>query len=195
MTEAGSKLNPSNWVANYSDQLYGYAMSKTSKPELAEDLVQETFLAALKSLDNFKGLSSERTWLFTILKFKIADHYRKASTKYEFSNASFGKEDETSYIDNYFEEDGNWKSKSTPKDWGVDYSASIENKELAVALNSCIEKLPDPQKRLVLLKLVEEQETELVCKELDITPTNYWVIIHRAKLQLRNCLELNWINL
>jgi RNA polymerase sigma-70 factor (ECF subfamily) len=68
MTEAGSKLNPSNWVANYSDQLYGYAMSKTSKPELAEDLVQETFLAALKSLDNFKGLSSERTWLFTILK-------------------------------------------------------------------------------------------------------------------------------
>jgi RNA polymerase sigma-70 factor (TIGR02943 family) len=195
MTVALPKLNPNNWITDYSDELYGYAMSKTSKPDLAEDLVQETFLAALKSLGNFKGLSSERTWLFTILKFKIADYYRKASTRYEISNASLGNDDHSSYIDNYFEDDGNWKGKSVPKDWAVDYSSSLENKELAIALNSCIEKLPNAQKRLVLLKLVEEQETELVCKELNITPTNYWVIIHRAKLQLRTCLEMNWIKI
>jgi RNA polymerase sigma-70 factor (TIGR02943 family) len=195
MIEASPKLNPNNWITDYSDELYGYAISKTSKPELAEDLVQETFLAGLKSLNGFKGLSSERTWLFTILKFKIADYYRKASTKYEISDASFGNEDSSSYIDNYFEEDGNWKGKSVPKDWVIDYSSSIENKELATALNFCIEKLSDAQKRLVLLKLVEEQETELVCKELNITPTNYWVIIHRAKLQLRTCLEMNWIKI
>ena len=82
MPNATNILNPNNWVSAYSNELYGYAMNKTSKPELAEDLVQETFFAALKSMDNFKGLSSERAWLFTILKFKIADYYRKASTKF-----------------------------------------------------------------------------------------------------------------
>lgn len=191
MPETSNILNPNNWTKTYANELFGYAMNKTSNTELAEDLVQETFLAGLKSLPNFKGQSSERTWLFSILKFKIADHYRKASTKYEINNSKFGIE-ENSYIDNYFTEDGDWKENAAPQDWGINYSTSIENKELANALNGCIEKLPNNQKQLVLLKLVEEEETEIVCKELNITPTNYWVIIHRAKLQLRACLEKNW---
>ncbi|MBN8694393.1 MAG: sigma-70 family RNA polymerase sigma factor [Bacteroidetes bacterium] len=166
-------------------------MSKTGKTELAEDLVQETFLAGLKAMESFKGKSSERTWLFAILKFKIADHYRKASTKYEVNNQSFSFED-NSYIDNYFSEDGDWKENAAPHSWGVENLNGIENKELASALNFCIDKLPDNQKQLILLKLVEEEETEKVCKELNITSTNYWVIIHRAKLQLRACLEKNW---
>lgn len=184
-------LNPNNWIKTYSDELFGYAMNKTGHSGLAEDLVQETFLAGLKSQSNFKGHSSERTWLFSILKFKIADHYRKASTKYEISNSKLGNEDD-SYIDNYFTEDGDWKENAAPKNWGSDHSFTIENKELGSALNGCIDKLPDNQKQLILLKLVEEEETEIVCKELNITPTNYWVIIHRAKLQLRACLEKNW---
>jgi RNA polymerase sigma-70 factor (TIGR02943 family) len=191
VNETSNILNPNNWTKIYADELYGFAMSKTSNMELAEDLVQETFLAGLKSLETFKGQSSERTWLFAILKFKIADHYRKASTKYEISNSKFGNE-EDSFIDNYFTEDGDWKESAAPKDWGVEYSTSIENKELASALNNCIDKLPNNQKQIVLLKLVEEEETEKVCKELNITATNYWVIIHRAKLQLRACLEKNW---
>jgi RNA polymerase sigma-70 factor (ECF subfamily) len=185
-------LLPINWVSNYGDELYGYAMCKTSNSELSEDLVQETFLAGLKSLENFKGNSSERTWLFSILKFKIADHYRKASTKYEFSNSKFGSEDGPG-IDSYFTDDGNWKEKAVPKQWRIDFSTTIENKELGIALNKCIEKLSESQKQLVILKLVDEIETEIVCKELKITATNYWVIIHRAKLQLRLCLEKNWI--
>jgi len=184
-------LNPTNWVNSYADELYGYAWSKTSNSELAEDLVQETFLAGLKSLENFKGNSSERTWLFSILKFKISDHYRKASTKNEISNSKF-ESDNSSYMENYFTEDGDWKENAAPKEWGIDFSKAIENKELSVALNKCIDKLPDNQKQLVVLKLVEEEETEIVCKELNITATNYWVIIHRAKLQLRACLEKNW---
>jgi RNA polymerase sigma-70 factor (ECF subfamily) len=193
MTRNSTILNPNSWTEIYSDELYGYAMNKTGKNELAEDLVQETFLAALKSLEGFKGQSSERTWLFAILKYKIADHYRKASTKYEISNCSFGNE-EDSFIDNYFTDDGDWKESSAPKNWNVDYSKAMENKELAIALNHCIEKLPENQNRLIVLKLVEEEKTEKVCKELNITTTNYWVIIHRAKLQLRACLEKNWIN-
>jgi RNA polymerase sigma-70 factor (ECF subfamily) len=185
-------LNPNNWSSTYADELFSYAMSKTGKTELAEDLVQETFLAGLKAMANFKGQSTERTWLFAILKFKIADYYRKASTKYEISNQTFSFND-NSYIDNYFTEDGDWKENATPHMWGNEHLNKIENKELANALNFCIDKLPDNQKKLILLKLVEEEETENVCKELNITPTNYWVIIHRAKLQLRACLEKNWL--
>jgi RNA polymerase sigma-70 factor (TIGR02943 family) len=191
LSQTQNILNPNNWIKTYSDELFGYAMGKTSNTELAEDLVQETFLAGLKSLENFKGNSSERTWLFSILKFKIADHYRKASTKNEISNSKFGRED-TVYIENFFTEDGDWKENAAPKEWGIDYSKAIENKELGITLNNCIDKLPDTQKQLVLLKLVEEEDTEIVCKELNITATNYWVIIHRAKLQLRACLEKNW---
>lgn len=191
MNETSNILNPNNWTKIYADELYGFAMSRTSNTELAEDLVQETFLAGLKSLENFKGNSSERTWLFAILKFKIADHYRKASTKYEISNSKFSNNDD-SFMDNYFTEDGDWKESAAPKEWGIDFSTAIENKELGIALDNCIDKLPKNQKLLIVLKLVEEEETEKVCKELNITPTNYWVIIHRAKLQLRACLEKNW---
>jgi RNA polymerase sigma-70 factor (TIGR02943 family) len=187
-------LSPENWVNKYSSELYSYAMNKTSKSELAEDLVQETFFAALKSMASFKGLSSERTWLFTILKFKIADYYRKASTKFEFSDTRLGYNDNDSYLDNYFDKDGEWKEHKSTGNWGLDHSANIENKELALALNNCIDKLPSKQKQLILLKLVEEEKTEKVCNELNITPTNYWVIIHRAKLQLRDCMETNWFN-
>jgi len=191
VNETSNILNPNNWTKIYADELYGFAMSRTSNTELAEDLVQETFLAGLKSLENFKGNSSERTWLFAILKFKIADHYRKASTKYEISNSKFSNNDD-SFMDNYFTEDGDWKESAAPKEWGIDFSTAIENKELGIALDNCIDKLPKNQKLLIVLKLVEEEETEKVCKELNITPTNYWVIIHRAKLQLRACLEKNW---
>lgn len=191
MSSSETNLQPKQWVQMYSDALYSYAMSKTDKSELAEDLVQETFLSALNSVKNFKGQSSEKTWLFAILKFKIADYYRKASTKYEFANSKLSK-DEGDFMDNYFNQDGEWTESASPKSWNEDASIALENKELGIALNDCIEKLAENQKQLVLLKMVEETETEIVCKELNITPTNYWVIIHRAKLQLRACIEKTW---
>lgn len=194
MSETTKQINPKEWVSVYADEFYSYAMCKTSDEALAEDLVQETFLAGLKSLENFKNQSSERTWLYAILKNKIADHYRKASTRYELNNSEFTVEDD-SFLDNYFDEEGEWKKSTAPKQWSVDYSTAIENKELASVLQNCIGKLPENQKKLVFLKLVEEGETEAVCKELNITATNYWVVMHRAKLLLRACIEKNWIKI
>lgn len=193
MQKTANTLNPQNWISNYADELYGYAISKTGIPELAEDLVQETFLAGLKAADNFKGESSERTWLYSILKFKIAAHYRKASTRREVRlSEDQGCENST---DIFFTNDGSWKPHTRPKEWGIDFSCHVENRELSATLEKCIEKLNSNQKQLVVLKLIEEIEVEKICKELEITTTNYWVIIHRAKLQLRACLEQNWLKI
>jgi RNA polymerase sigma-70 factor (TIGR02943 family) len=191
VAESINIIQPESWVQNYADELYVFAMSKTGNPELAEDLVQETFLGALKSMQNFKGNSSEKTWLYAILKFKIADHYKKASTKNELVSSKIHK-NENHDKDPYFMEDGGWHNKMRPTDWGIDYSCPVENKELSIVLNKCIEKLAHTQKHLVRLKMIEEVEVTQICKELQITATNYWVIIHRAKLQLRSCLEKNW---
>jgi len=192
MSAAIHSLNPQSWVHLYADELYGYAMGKTGDTGLAEDLVQETFLAALRALDEFRGQSSERTWLFAILKFKIAGHYRKASTRYEVPQPHAAEEEV--YTDWYFTADGSWKESMSPKDWGIDQAAALENKELAAALHDCIGRLMGMHKQVIVAKLLDEKETEHVCKELNMTTTNYWVIIHRAKLQLRACLEKNWFN-
>ncbi len=194
MVNLSNGLDPNAWILSYADELYNYAMRKTSQSAIAEDLVQETFLAGLKSSNQFKGNSSERTWLFSILKFKIADYYRKAATKFEFSSSSFDASMQTSNYQTYFDEDGVWREGTAPKDWLIAADQSFENKALGLALNQCIEKLPTNQKQLILRKLVEEEDTKTVCKELNLSTTNYWVIIHRAKLQLRACLEKNWFN-
>lgn len=194
MAETVTILKPQDWLPKFADELYGYAFNKTGNSDLAEDLVQETFLAALKTLQTFKGQCSERTWLYRILKNKISDHFRKASTKYEVSNSKF-EIDTTSYLDNYFTKEGDWKENAIPKDWDVDFNSNIENKELNAAISYCVEKLRRSQKQLIIMKLVEEEETEFICKELKISPTNFWVMIHRAKLQLRACLEKNWFSL
>ena len=188
-----NKLQPDKWIDTYADQLFGYAYSKTGKSELAEDLVQETFLAGLKSKDNFKGDSTERTWLFSILKFKIADHYRKASTKREINNSRF-MNDDASFMDTFFNEDGGWTNNVLPGSLDNSTEDALENKELGAIMNKCISKLPENYKQLVILKLIEDEKTEIICKELNITTTNYWVLMHRAKLKLRNCIQKNWIN-
>ena len=96
-------LNPQKWVSNYADLLYGFAFTRVRSKDLAEDLIQDTFISALKSKDNFKGGSSESTWLISILRNKIIDHYRKSSTKNEVSMV----EDSSFFED----EDGSWKKK------------------------------------------------------------------------------------
>lgn len=185
-----NKLDAQQWVKNYSDELYRYAYSKTGCQSKSEDLVQESFLSALQASSAFKGQSSERTWLFAILKNKIAEYYRKASTRYE-KNASYFQTDEE---DDFFAADGHWKPDMAPQTWSIATSAALENKELAMALDICVEKLPATQKDVVKMKLVEENETEIVCKELQLSASNFWVLIHRAKILLRACLEKNWLN-
>ncbi len=180
-------LNPNKWINLHSDYMYNYAITRVNKHELAKDLVQETFFSGLKAMKNFKGQASERTWLISILKRKIIDHYRKINSKK-------GKAEVRMSFYEDGENKGKWLEERAPSSWSSEADATIENTELKNAIDLCVDKLPEKYRMVFLLKTVQNYETEEICNELDITSSNLWVIIHRARLQLRACLEGNWFN-
>ena len=178
-------LNPNKWIDLYADYLYNYAVTRVDSQDLAKDLVQETFFSGLKGKDNFRGQASERTWLISILKRKIIDHYRKI-------NSIKGKKEVrvSFYADG--DKKGSWIEECVPQTWGNEAEKKIENEELKKALDFCIQNLPEKYRIVFLLKSVQNYESDEICNELDISSSNLWVIIHRARLQLRKCLEENW---
>lgn len=181
-------LYPNNWVQLHADYLFNYTISRINNHDLAKDLVQETFFAGLKAKDNFKGLASERTWLISILKRKIIDYYRKI-------NSTKGKAEVKMNFYADGEREGEWIEERVPTNWDTDAEKSIENEELNDALNKCIDNLPEKYASVFKMKTLQHFETEEICKELDITASNLWVIIHRARTQLRRCMEDNWFKI
>ena len=181
------KLDPNKWIDNYSDYLFNYAIVRVNNHDLSKDLVQDTFFAGLKSAKNFQGKSTERTWLISILKRKIIDHYRKINSKKGQAEVRM------SFYDGG-DNDGNWLEERVPQSWDNEAEKKIESAELHKQIDDCIDFLPEKYAMVFRMKTIQEFDTEDICKELDITPSNLWVIIHRARTQLRKCLEENWFN-
>jgi RNA polymerase sigma-70 factor (TIGR02943 family) len=187
MAEQKHTLNTNKWIDNYADYLYNYSISRVNNSDLAKDLVQDTFFAGLKSAKNFQGKASERTWLVSILKRKIIDHYRKINSKKGQAEVRMSFYDDG-------ENEGSWLEERVPQSWDNAPEKKIENEELRNQLELCINKLPEKYAMVFRMKTVQEFETEEICKELGITSSNLWVIIHRARTQLRKCMEDNWFN-
>jgi RNA polymerase sigma-70 factor (ECF subfamily) len=188
------ELSPDEWVARYADYLLNIAMYKVSDLNLAKDLVQETFLSALKGKEGFQGLSSEKTWLTSILSNKIADHYRKKKSGHPveeyLSVTSHGFNN--SFFDSSEDKTGHMHRSMMASDWGYDADRKINEKEFSGILADCISGIPPKISGIFLSKYFEEKKAGEICNEFNITTSNYWVIIHRAKLLLRQCLEKNW---
>ena len=180
-------LNADKWIDNYADYLFNYAVVRVNNSDLAKDLVQETFFAGLKSAKNFQGRSTERTWLVSILKRKVIDHYRKINSKKGQAEVRMSFYDDG-------ENEGSWIEERVPQSWDNASEKAIENQELKTQLDICIDNLPEKYGMVFRMKTIQEFETEEICKELDITASNLWVIIHRARTQLRKCMEDNWFN-
>ncbi len=190
-------LNPEKWVDNYADYLYTFAISRVNDEDEARDLVQDTFLSALKARNGFKGEASEKTWLVSILKRKVIDLYRKNAVRKE---QSFEKSDQYKVAyGHYFTEEGfmpgEWQKQNTPKEWKINENSTIEKHEFKKILGQCLSKLPKMWASVFSLKHIDEESASTICKELEISSSNYWVIIHRAKLQMRECLEKNWLKI
>jgi RNA polymerase sigma-70 factor (ECF subfamily) len=165
-------------------QLLKFAQLQLRNPTWAEDAVSETLLAALEKPQSFAGRSQLRSWLIGILKHKLVDQIRRNCKEMSTTGA-----DSESIEDELFASDGHWRDQ--PQDWG-DPEKSLGQVEFFRVLEACAEKLPGQQGRLFMMREWLELETDEICKHLSITPTNLWVMLHRARLRLRECLQLNW---
>ncbi|WP_124979719.1 sigma-70 family RNA polymerase sigma factor [Nonlabens xiamenensis] len=179
------KLVPEKWVDRYSDYLFNFTISRVSDPIMAQDLVSETFLAGLKSAHRFKGNSTERTWLISILKRKIIDYYRKINSK------KGQAEIKMSYLSGS-QREGDWMEENAADLRNPNVEDEIEQRELGEALNECINALPERYAIIFVQKTIDNMDTETICKEHNITASNLWVIIHRARVQLMDCLKTKW---
>ncbi len=182
---AENQLHPNTWVDAYADYLFNYAIGRISDAEIAKDLVQETFLAGLKSAKNYKGDAAERTWLIAILKRKVIDHYRK-------TNSKKGKAEVRMNYSSQSDAEGDWLEEQVADPFSTFENSTIENEELGLAIQSCISKLPKKQAMVFTMKTIRGISTEDICNELEINPSNLWVMIHRARTALMGCLNQNW---
>ncbi len=174
------------WVDEHSDYLFGYVLPRVRDRHLAEELVQETFLAAIKAVESFRGDSSPRTWLVGLLRRKIADHYRKRGR--EQQGESIDATDPM--IDAWFDKKGAWIK--WPRRWEMDPAELLQRAEFWGVLEDCVQALPERLAEAFTLRKMDDRKPDEVCKLLSITPTNLWVALHRARARLRACLEANW---
>ncbi len=177
-------IDPTKWVDRYSDYLFNYTIVRVNDREVANDLISETFLAGLKSMKNFKGESTERTWLISILKRKIVDYYRKI-------NSNKGRaEVKVNY--NSDDNEGDWLEEQISDLSDKTAEDTMENEELGMAILECLDQLNEKQAAIFKMKTIDGIDTDAICNEFNISPSNLWVIIHRARTSLAKCLEKNW---
>jgi len=186
MTEMADADEPEHWLDRHGDALYGYAMLRVRDPALAEDLVQETLLAALGARAGFAARSSPRTWLIGILKNKLVDHLRRSAREETFDAALI--DDET--WAGKFDHTGHW---STPPARWSEPAFVVENAELGVIMMTCVEHLPEKYRTLFVLREVDGMGTDELLAMLGISSANnLWVMLSRARERVRSCVERSW---
>jgi RNA polymerase sigma-70 factor (TIGR02943 family) len=176
--------DPAQWVDQYGDALFGYALARLRNRTLAEEAVQDTLVSALAARAGFQGRSSEKTWIFGILKNKITDHYRK-----------FGREvrvdAEQNDPEGDYGSDGEWSQP--PAGWSaVTPAALAENGEFMGVLDECLGKVPQKYAGVFTAREYDDRSTGEICKEFGLSASNLWVILHRVRHELRKCLDANW---
>lgn len=185
-------IDPNKWVDDYGDALFRFAYFRVNNQALAEDLVQDTFLAAMKAKERFSGRATVKTWLTGILKNKIIDYYRKKNRTQSMSEMADFFEKEESEL---FSEDGSWdyNNSSIPSDWSPEAVKNLDRAEFMQHFHTCASKLPDKIRQVFIMREVDGTPSPEICEQLDITPQNLWTILHRARMALRQCLEKNFL--
>jgi len=183
---AKKPTDPEDWVDMYGEYLFKYACLRLRNPDAAKDVVQETLLAGIKGLDRFDGRVDVKYWLRGILRNKVVDYIRKAVRETPIENIE-DFEPSSPFL---------MKHSGIPTraggDWEFDPRRAYSNKEFMEIFHTCLSKLRGPQQQAFALRELEGMKTEEICKLLEIEPNNLWVMLHRARAQLKECLELNW---
>lgn len=178
--------DPCTWVDSHGDRLFRYALSRVRDARAAEDLVQDTLVTALKARDRFKGESSELTWLTGILRLKVFEHYRAQAREVPLDG---GEDDDRE--ESWFEDGRHWKPEHAPRDWGPEPQRAAESSEFAAALRACLDALTPNVSRAFVLREMEGVEHHECAAVLGVPPGRLAVLLYRARMRLRRCLEKN----
>lgn len=185
------ELNPQGWLGAHGDALFRYALVRTGRRDVAEDLIQETLLAAWRGRDGFRAAAGERTWLFGIMRHKIDDHFRRVAR----TGGVLPAPDEDTAVDEEsieFGEDGSWRMR--PGAWGGDPLGQVEVDQFWQELNRCVGHLPERLREGFILRELSDLDNRQVCEILEISENNLYVSLHRARLHIRRCLEHGWFD-
>jgi RNA polymerase sigma-70 factor (ECF subfamily) len=183
---------PERWLDEHGDALYRYAYLRLRDRDAAADIVQETLLAALSARKNFAGGSAERTWLIGILKHKLADHWRRVARAAVLEPLA-DSDDPDELLERVFDSANRDHWRVRPPAWS-DPDTALEDKQFWRTLSECIAALPAAQAQAFSLCEFDGLDGAEACKVLGVAPTNLWVMLHRARLRLRQCLEKNWFD-
>lgn len=189
MTIKNDSLNTQTWLDVHGDYLFSYALLRVKDTHVAEDLVQETLLAAVTARNTFSNQSTVRTWLTGILKHKLIDHFRRQGR--EIVIADLIDQDDGDHLDHFFEANGRWidKPESFP-----DPESVFQQKQFWKVFQDCLSGLRPRQAEVFLAKEIHGMSNEEICKHFSLNPTNVWVLMHRARLSLHKCLKIHWID-
>lgn len=192
-TEKQQGLDPSKWLDCHGDYLYRYALVRVRDAGVAEDMLQETLLAAVGAQQAHAGRSSERTWLVGIMKHKVIDHFRRIAKTAQFQLTARGEDDSE-----WFEESGpwrgHWREERAPLSWSVDAASLAESQEFWQSFEHCLSQLPSQMSIAFTLREIDGLSSTEICEILNITPNNLWVLLHRSRTKLRHLLEANWLS-
>ena len=187
-SESASQADPNRWIDEHGDCLFRYALIRVRSREIAEDLVQESLLAAIRQIDKFGGRSSERSWLCGILKNKVCDYFRKLGRETNFTDLEFFSDEHS----DRFDSENYWIHERGPEDWKCEGEQAMKCAEFWQAIEAALERLPARVAQVFIMREMDGLPSREVCQRLNISEANLWVMLHRARMALREDLEVNF---
>lgn len=175
-------------LEEHGDYLFRFAMLRVRDADVAEEVVQDTLLAALEAKSQFRGQASVRTWLVGILKHKILDHFRARHRAFSLSDLDPPERTE----ENLFDQKGNWRVE--PGDWTLDPGAMLEREEFWQTFDTCMSELPERSAQIFALREFDGLSSKEIGDHLSISPAHLDVLMYRARLSLAHCLDIRWFH-
>jgi RNA polymerase sigma-70 factor (ECF subfamily) len=180
-----------SWLEDHGDYLLRLALARVGDRDTAEDIVQDTLVAAVRNAATHEGRSSIRAWLAGILRHKVLDHYRESARTMTATDYQAQTDPNGDFENNFFESMGYWKSPR-PGRWSLRPDELAQESDFLRILNDCVQKLPKLMGQVFIMRDMDEIDSVQVCLTLGISEANLYTTLHRARFRLRRCIEVNW---
>lgn len=189
--QTGNVLADAAFLEDIRRQMIKFATLQLGDSHLAEDAVQEALIGALKNASSFGGRAALKTWIFAILKNKIADTLRHKQRMVNASSLLREEDEDEDFSELLFDRKGHWQQDERPVAWG-NPEASLRETHFWSMFEACLERLPPKQARVFMMREFIELDVDEICVAVDLTISNLHVLLHRSRLRLRECIENKW---